>query len=113
VNLLTQQCVLEILQHEELKNAQVNEILSERSRLESAFRELPFVRRVYPSDANFILVAVNDANAVYSYLINNGIVVRNRNNVAFCEGCLRITVGTPDENTAMLETLKRYFGIFA
>ncbi|MDR1780939.1 MAG: histidinol-phosphate transaminase [Tannerella sp.] len=106
VSLTTQEQALEILRNEERKNMQVKEILQERSRLAVALRELPFVRRVYPSDANFILVRFDDANATYNYLVDKGIVVRNRNTVALCAGCIRITVGTPEENAALVEALK-------
>jgi histidinol-phosphate aminotransferase len=66
------------------------------------------VEKVYPSDANFLLVKVTDANAIYSYLRDKGIIVRNRNNVLLCEGCLRITVGTERENSELLEALNSY-----
>jgi histidinol-phosphate aminotransferase len=108
VSLTTQERALEILRNEERKNMQVKEILQERSRLAVALRELPFVRRVYPSDANFILVRFDDANATYNYLVDKGIVVRNRNTVALCAGCIRITVGMPEENAALVEALTAF-----
>jgi histidinol-phosphate aminotransferase len=66
------------------------------------------VRCVYRSDANFLLVKVDDANEIYRYLIDEKIVVRNRNNVELCDGCLRITVGTSDENARLLNALTRF-----
>jgi len=63
---------------------------------------------IYPSDANFILVKTTDANHIYDYLVNKGIIIRNRSKVELCEGCLRITVGTPDENTTLLQTLQNF-----
>ena len=81
---------------------------NERSRLENSLTEVHLVKRVYPSDANFLLVQVDDANSIYQYLIEKKIVVRNRNNIELCEGCLRITVGTYEENTAVLDALKQF-----
>ena len=67
---------------------------------------LPCVKKIYPSDANFLLVKVSDANAAYLYLQSKGIIVRNRNKVQLCENCLRITVGTPEENAELFEAMK-------
>jgi histidinol-phosphate aminotransferase len=64
------------------------------------------VKHIYPTDANFILVRVDDANAIYQYLVEKSIIVRNRNTVSLCMGCIRITVGTPEENKILLDTLK-------
>lgn len=83
-------------------------IKEERKKLADALAALPFVIRVYPSDANFLLVKVSDADALYDYLIANKIIVRNRDKVALCKGCLRITVGTPEENQRLIEALKDY-----
>lgn len=65
------------------------------------------MRKIYPTDANFILVEVTNADTVYKNLVRQGIIVRNRTNVTMCNGCLRITVGKPGENDALLEALKR------
>ena len=86
----------------------IAQTLVERDRLATGLSAFPFTRVIHPSDSNFVLIKVDDANAMYKYLLAEGIVVRNRNNVELCEGCLRITVGTPDENTRMLEALERY-----
>lgn len=67
-----------------------------------------FVTKVYPSDANFLLVKVDDADALYNYLIAREIIVRNRNRVAMCDNCLRFTIGTPEENRRVLAALKKY-----
>lgn len=80
----------------------------ERERLAALLPELPFVRTVFPSDANFLLVRVSDADGLYRFLLDRGIIVRNRNRVAGCAGCLRMTVGIPAENDALLNTLKEY-----
>jgi histidinol-phosphate aminotransferase len=70
--------------------------------------QLPFVKKIYPTDANFILVKVTDADGVYQYLADNEIVIRNRTKEILCDNCLRITIGTPDENKKLLSTLKNY-----
>jgi histidinol-phosphate aminotransferase len=88
--------------------ANVKTILQERGRLEKAFANYSFVQKIYPSDANFILLKVDDPNALYKYLLSGKTVVRNRSTVPGCEGCLRITVGTPDENTYLIGLLNNY-----
>ncbi len=87
---------------------QVTLIKRERDRLAALIAGMPFVDRVFPSDANFLLVKVDDADGLYNYLIEHGIIVRNRSRVALCDGCLRITVGTPDENSRVIEVLHDY-----
>ncbi len=106
VNQLTQEKALEILGKKEQMQAQLVQILSERTRLQKELTSLPLVRKIYPTDANFILTDVGDADYVYQKLVERGIIVRNRNRVALCAGCLRITVGTPEENEALLNALK-------
>ncbi|MBB3186401.1 histidinol-phosphate transaminase [Microbacter margulisiae] len=108
VNILTQDLVLEHLQFESRKRAWVELLLKERERLISDLLKIAYVKTIYPSSANFVLVKVHDANAVYSYLVEKSIVVRNRTNVILCEGCLRITVGSPDENNLLIKVLKTY-----
>ncbi len=105
VNLLTQQRALEILNPERMQQ-QLRMILSERNRLQQALPELSGIRKVYPTDANFLLVDVGDATALYQQLVDRGIIVRNRTTVTLCQGCLRITVGTPEENNILLDALK-------
>ncbi len=107
VNILTQNFVKEQLEEEARKNDWVKMILEQRIYLVEALKRLPLVEKVYPTDANFLLVKVPDANAVYNYLVDKGIIVRNRNTVTLCNGCLRITVGTPEENKLLIESLKR------
>ena len=87
---------------------QVSENISERERLGKALTELRSVVKVYPSDANFLLVKVDDADALYDYLAARGIIVRNRNRVPGCVGCLRITIGLPEENDRILKTIMEY-----
>ncbi|MBP5259457.1 MAG: histidinol-phosphate transaminase [Paludibacteraceae bacterium] len=106
INLLTQNFVSGQLDHADRKEAWVKTLLSERTRLQQELQALPCVVKTHPTDANFILTQVKDANATYRYLVDCGIVTRNRNSVLLCAGCLRITVGTPEENSLLLEALK-------
>lgn len=88
--------------------AEVVEIKAQRAVLAEALKGMKMVQRVYPSDANFVLARFDDADAVYDFLIADGIIVRNRNRVKGCEGCLRLTVGLPEENEKLIKSLKRY-----
>lgn len=106
VNLLTQQKALEILDRKEEQKEWVASILKERENLADALLQLPVVEKIYPTDANFFLVKVIDADRIYKYLVAKGIIVRNRNTVSLCGNCLRITVGTPAENQTLVGTLK-------
>lgn len=108
VNLLTQQNALEQLRNATRKDGWVEQLKAERQRVTDVFRQLPCVETVYPTDANFFLARVTDADAIYAYLVDNGIIVRNRNRVTLCGNCLRITVGTPQENDALTDALKRW-----
>ncbi len=107
VNILTQEKALDMLLNNEEMERQLQIILAERTRLQQLLPELSCVKRLYPTDANFILTEVTDANLLYKQLVEQGIIVRNRNNVTMCNGCLRITIGTPQENDALLEALKK------
>jgi len=107
VNLLTQQAAIQLLQQPEQIKAWVNVLLEERSRIMKEFEQLPCCIRVFPTDANFFLAKVYEATAIYNYLVSEGIIVRNRTNVALCKDCLRITIGTKEENDALLEALRK------
>ena len=110
VNQLTQQEALTMLRESVLQVKQwVGILLAERDRVIEAFRMLPCCVKVYPTDANFFLVRVTDADAIYAGLVERGIIVRNRSRVTLCDGCLRITVGTPAENSALLDALKNMY----
>ena len=89
-------------------DTEVDVIISERKRLAEALPRYSCVEKVFPSDANFLLVRVDDADALYDYLLNEGIIVRNRSQVPGCDRCLRLTVGLPAENDALLNALDRY-----
>ena len=73
-----------------------------------AFRELPICEKVYPTEANFFLTKVSDAQAIYNYLVEEGIIVRNRSRVRLCQNCLRITIGTKSENSELIAALRQY-----
>ena len=108
VNELTQREAVRVLADVETMKRQVEEILSQREVLRELLQMVPCVDHIYPSEANFLLVRVSDANAIYQYLQQNGIIVRNRHKVQLCANCLRITVGTPEENAQLYECLKQY-----
>lgn len=93
---------------ESSREQEVAEIIAQRERLTSALPSFPFVKKVWPSDANFLLVQADDADALYAHLLKDGVIVRNRSRVPLCSGCLRITVGTPAENDRLLKSLQSY-----
>lgn len=105
VNELTQRKALERLNMIDMVDEEVNHILTERTKLKTALKSISFVEKVYKSDANFLLVKVDDANKRYKQLIEKGIVVRNRTNQYLCENCLRFTVGVADENEKLIKIL--------
>lgn len=108
INQATQELVLKALDNLEDVNAMITETVKLRDEMVKDLAATPCVQKVYPSDANFLLVKVSDANAIYAYLREQGIIVRNRNNVILCEGCLRITVGTERENATLMNALKNF-----
>lgn len=87
---------------------QLKKILMEREKLQNALLNNPFIEKIYPTDANFLLIKVDDANKRYQQFLEKGIVVRNRSNQPLCENCLRITIGTKEENLHLMETLKTF-----
>lgn len=105
VGTLAQEAAIAALDQRALIADWIDQTREQRDVLSAAFAKLDFVVRVFPSDANFLLVKMRDAVAVYRSLIDSGIVVRDRSGVILCDGCLRITVGTPDENRKLLEVL--------
>lgn len=108
VNQLTQNAAMEILQDIEKSERWINMIRAERLAMLPNLQELPIVKQVYPTSANFVLVRVTDANAIYHYLVDKGIIVRNRNRIALCDNCLRITIGTKEENSELLGALRSF-----
>ena len=107
VNRLTQEEAIKVLHKPELIKAWVNTLLEERTRVMDEFVKLPCCVRVFPTDANFFLAKVYEATQIYNYLVSEGIIVRNRTNVALCNDCLRITIGTKEENDALLDALRK------
>jgi len=113
INQASQEIALEALEHIETVNDWIKETVSEREKLSSKLLEFPFVQKVFPSDANFILVKTADPVAIYNHLVADGIIVRDRSKVEHCEGCLRFTIGTPAENQRVLDSLQLYLKKYA
>ncbi|MGL4292486.1 MAG: histidinol-phosphate transaminase [Bacteroidales bacterium] len=107
INVLTQQHALQLLTQQEIVSEQIEKINEERTRLIRELEKLEKIIRVYPTDANFVLIRVLDADAIYRDLTMQGVIVRNRNKITLCEGCLRITIGTQEENDLLLNQLRR------
>ena len=108
VNKLTQEKAHDILSDVTLLQRHIRMILEERDNLMHAVSLLPICEKLYPTDANFFLVKVTDADSIYHYLVRKGIIVRNRTRVNLCGNCLRITIGTKEENTKLLAALRQY-----
>jgi histidinol-phosphate aminotransferase len=108
VNLSSQQQAIQALDNIEWVNNLIKETVSERQLLVDSLKRLNIVSKVYPSDANFILVKVIDAKGIYDYLAGLGIVVRDRSKIELCEGSLRITIGTPEENKKLIDAIIKY-----
>lgn len=108
VNILSQQVAVNTLGDVEGFRLKLQTILEEREWLQKELSTIDVVQKVYPSDANFLLVRFIDSDAVFKYLVGNGIVARDRSKEKWCEGCIRLTIGTPDENLFLLETLRTY-----
>lgn len=110
VNELTQQQGLEMLRQYAAIGQWIEVLKQERSHLEALFAQLPCVEEIFPSDANFFLARVSDAVGIYNYLVSKGIIVRSRHTISLCGNCLRVTVGTRQENETLIEALKAYKG---
>ena len=108
INLLTQEQALKVLNNSDEIDSWVKMILQERTRLIEAFGQLAICEKVYPTDANFFLAKVTDAQRIYDYLVAQGIIVRNRTRVQLCYNCLRITIGTRSENSELIGALRQY-----
>ena len=107
INSLTQERAISALADWDTTQGQITQLIAERKGLFAQLEKISFVEKVYPSDANFLLARVDDANKRYTQLIENDIIVRNRNKQMGCENCLRFSVGTPQENQILIETLNR------
>ena len=108
VNLLTQQQASEMLRDPYEVDKTVKVLLQERARLMLAFQELPICQQVFPTDANFFLARMSDAQKIYDYLVERGIIVRNRSRIQLCDNCLRITIGTRSENNELVAALRQF-----
>lgn len=105
LNILTQQKALELLGNSKEVENWVNLLLREKKKMVKNLKKFPFIEKIYPSDANFILVKMHDANGIYDYLVENGIIVRNRSKVHLCDDSLRITIGEKSENKQLIAAL--------
>jgi histidinol-phosphate aminotransferase len=105
INQSTQELVLKALEEVGQVNDMIRILADMREAMAEVFRSMPMVEKVYPSDANFLLVKIKDARKMYEYLLTKGIVLRDRSNVALCEDCLRITIGTERENTMLVDAM--------
>ncbi len=110
INLLTQKEVLTSLNHEEDKNTLVEQILTLRESLKTKLEEIAGVEHLYPSDSNMLLVKFKDAKALFGFLMEQKVIVRDRSNVILCNSCLRITVGTEVENDTLLQKIEQFYG---
>lgn len=108
INQATQDLALQALENIDIVNDWTRQTVVERDSLVSALLELSFVEHIYPSDANFILVKTTNPGDIYNKMVNEGIILRDRSKVELCAGCLRITIGTPDENKQLIEALSAY-----
>jgi histidinol-phosphate aminotransferase len=108
LNILTQQKALELLENKEQVDTWVKMLIEERGKMVKYLAKLPFVTKIYPSDANFLLVEMTDARGIYNYLVESGIIVRDRSKIHLCDNSLRITIGTMDEDNVLLQALKEY-----
>ena len=108
INEASQQMALEALQNTEQVNAWIKETVQQKDKLINELGNFSFIKNIYPSDANFILVKVDDADLLYQFLAANEIVVRNRSKETGCENCLRISIGTKEENEILIKKMKQY-----
>ena len=107
INQLSQETAIKRLKSIEQVQTEINTLIENRDQFLLALRSIALIKKVYPTDANFVLVKVDDANLRYQQLIKKGIVVRNRSNQPLCDNCLRFTVGTATENKALISALKK------
>ncbi|WP_142601809.1 histidinol-phosphate transaminase [Solitalea koreensis] len=108
INRASQELALKALDNIDQVNQWIRETVAERNKLAKSLTEITIVEQVYPSDANFLLVKIKYADYLYNFLVDKGIIVRNRSKVTLCESCLRITVGTPDENKILINAIKEF-----
>lgn len=107
INELTQISAIEQLQKADLVQSQIMSLINERELLVRSLEQVAFIKKIYPSNTNFVMIKVDNASKRYQQLIENGIVIRNRTTQPLCENCLRLTIGTTEENMKLIETLKQ------
>jgi histidinol-phosphate aminotransferase len=108
INEATQQLAMKALMREETVREYISAILKEKAVLINSLNKFSFIKKVFPSDSNFVLLKVDNADTLYNYLVSRGIVVRNRSRMPLCENCLRITIGTAGENLLLQDALNTY-----
>lgn len=108
INLASQQLGLQALLKVDEVNRNIRNIVEQRRKVQQQLQQFDFIKKVYPSDSNFILVKADDADKLYQYLLTYKIIVRNRNKEPLCENCIRITIGTETENITLINALKNY-----
>ncbi|GAC1441223.1 MAG: hypothetical protein NVSMB63_08650 [Sediminibacterium sp.] len=111
INQATQELALQALEEVGQVNDMIRLLVDMRIALSEVFASMPTVEKVYPSEANFILVKIGDARKIYEFLLTKGIVLRDRSNVQLCEDCLRITVGTEKENTLLVDAMQDWYAL--
>lgn len=109
INQATQELALKALEEVGQVNDMIRLLVDMRDALSTVFKSMPTVQEVYPSDANFLLVKIKDARKVYEFLLTKGIVLRDRSNVQLCDDCLRITVGSEQDNTILVEAMQDWY----
>ncbi len=108
INILTQEKALELLNKEDDKNKWVAELLQQKDIMAIKLKDYSFVQKIYPSDANYLLIKTNTPKEIYNFLVEEGVIIRDRSTVSLCEGCLRITVGSVHENDALYAGLNKF-----
>jgi histidinol-phosphate aminotransferase len=109
INQATQEIATKALEEIGQVNDMIKIIVDMREALAEVFLTMPTVEKVYPSEANFILVKIKEARKIYEFLLTKGIVLRDRSNVALCENCLRITIGSEQENTLLIDAMQEWY----
>lgn len=107
INKLTQEYAIDILSRGDQIKDWIKILLQEREVVAKQLEKVSCVEKIYPSDSNYLLIKVKDANATYNYLVNEGVIVRNRHNISLCMNCLRITIGSREENEAFIHALQK------
>ncbi|TLX77561.1 histidinol-phosphate transaminase [Labilibacter sediminis] len=108
VNILTQEKAFDLLAAEEDKNKWVADLMEQKKLMTQQFDGYSFVEKIYPSDANYLLIKTTAPREIYNYLVEQGVIIRDRSTVALCEGCLRVTIGTQEENNSLYQALGKY-----